>query len=148
MLFEEEEERGDRERKFRWRHLDNQTNLTDTTPCADDEVATQEIDDENQIEWRRLRYEREQLLKQRLADITAEDEVISVILVFLLSENILQLLIFFSVFSKQILQVMKIRAMQPLPPQHPFFVVHQCLKLPCPSDHPKRSYPCVSTKLI
>lgn len=139
MLFEEEEERGDRERKFRWKHLDNQTNLTDMARCPDDEVATQESDDENEIEWRRLRYEREQLLKQQLEQTGAQDEVIKVVPIFLLSKHILQLLSI-SVFSKQILQVMKIKAMQRSPPQHLCSVAHQLLKAPRPSLRPKRFY--------
>lgn len=75
MLFEEEEERGDRERKFRWKHLDNQSNVTDMPTCAEDEGATHESDDENEIEWRRRRYEREQLLKEQLAALETKAQV-------------------------------------------------------------------------
>lgn len=65
--FIEEEDNGqERERKFRWKHLNNGDNNDDQVQNADqDLVGEQNSDDENEAEWRRIRYEREQLLKQQ-----------------------------------------------------------------------------------
>lgn len=68
--FIEEEDGGqERERKFRWKHLNN-ADLNDdqalnTNP---EEVGIDNSDDENESTWRRMRYEREQLLKQQIGD--------------------------------------------------------------------------------
>lgn len=76
MLFEEEEDKGDRERKFRWKHLDN-VNLNEFAASGDgDDAAGHESDDDNEAEWRRLRYEREQtLLNQQIAPSEPQDDV-------------------------------------------------------------------------
>lgn len=64
MLFEEEEDKGDRERKFRWKNLDA-ANMSELVVAGDgDDVAAHDSDEENEEEWRRRRFEREQLLKQ------------------------------------------------------------------------------------
>lgn len=70
MLFEEEEDGQERERKFRWKHLENSSNLNDTNSGADNalEFTQHESDEENEEEWRRLRYEREQLLKKQMSE--------------------------------------------------------------------------------
>lgn len=65
MFIEEEDNGSGRERKFRWKHLDN-ADLDDHLVNDDEENADGNgSDDENEEEWRRLRYEREQLLKQQ-----------------------------------------------------------------------------------
>lgn len=69
--FVEEEDSGqERERKFRWKHLNNGD--MDDGPQNIDQDATGGVlnnsDDENEVEWRRIRYEREQLLKQQIKD--------------------------------------------------------------------------------
>lgn len=65
--FIEEEDNGqERERKFRWKHLNNGDNNDDQAQSVDPElVGEQNSDDENEAQWRRIRYEREQLLKQQ-----------------------------------------------------------------------------------
>lgn len=68
MLFEEEEDKGERERKFRWKHLDNTDNINEIQPTVDGEDnAAHESDEDNEEEWRRSRFEREQLLKEQTA---------------------------------------------------------------------------------
>lgn len=66
--FVEEEDNGqERERKFRWKHLNNgdddQVQTTEQDPNAGE---LNNSDDENEAEWRRIRYEREQMLKQQI----------------------------------------------------------------------------------
>lgn len=72
--FIEEEDNGqERERKFRWKHLNN-ADQTDDAQQNTDQDAVAELnnsDDENEAEWRRIRYEREQLLKQQIKDSEA-----------------------------------------------------------------------------
>lgn len=67
--FIEEEENGqERERKFRWKHLNNGDKNGDQMQKVDQEDGggIENSDDENEAEWRRVRYEREQLLKQQV----------------------------------------------------------------------------------
>lgn len=71
MHLEEEEDGQNRERKFRWKHLDNSANFNDSTGVAGDtafDLSQHESDDENEEQWRRLRYEREQLLMKQQND--------------------------------------------------------------------------------
>lgn len=76
MLFEEEEEKGDRERKFRWKHLDTTANLSDVNELVDgDDPIAHDSDDDNEVEWRRVRFEREQLLKQQMSSNETHEEV-------------------------------------------------------------------------
>lgn len=66
QFIEEEDDGHERERKFRWKHLNN-TDITDQSQSADQEPENSQIgsDDENEEEWRRQRYEREQKLKEQ-----------------------------------------------------------------------------------
>lgn len=67
--FIEEEDNGqERERKFRWKHLNNGDMMDDGQQNAEQDAAADQnnSDDENEAEWRRIRYEREQLLKQQI----------------------------------------------------------------------------------
>lgn len=65
VFIEEEDNGSGRERKFRWKHLDN-ADLNDHLVSGEQEnVEANDSDDENEEEWRRLRYEREQVLKQQ-----------------------------------------------------------------------------------
>uniref|UniRef100_A0A0A1X4S3 Claspin homolog n=1 Tax=Zeugodacus cucurbitae TaxID=28588 RepID=A0A0A1X4S3_ZEUCU len=64
ILFEDEDEAAQRQRKFRWKNFDNsfnleigQNNITETKP---DEEGS---DDENEHLWRKIRFEREQAIK-------------------------------------------------------------------------------------
>lgn len=68
--FIEEEDNGmERERKFRWKHLNNGDNEDQVQNADQDATGEQNnSDDENEAEWRRIRYEREQLLKQNIND--------------------------------------------------------------------------------
>lgn len=68
--FVEEEDNGqERERKFRWKHLNN-GDMDDVQQNTDQDATAvlNNSDDENEAEWRRIRYEREQLLKQQIKD--------------------------------------------------------------------------------
>lgn len=76
MLFEEEEDKGERERKFRWKHLDNTDNINEILPTVDGEDnAAHESDEDNEEEWRRSRFEREQLLKEQMATNETRESV-------------------------------------------------------------------------
>lgn len=68
--FIEEEDGGqERERKFRWKHLNNADPNDDQVQNTNqDEAGLDNSDDENEATWRRMRYEREQLLKQQMGD--------------------------------------------------------------------------------
>ncbi|XP_031632211.1 claspin isoform X2 [Contarinia nasturtii] len=68
--FIEEEDNGqERERKFRWKHLNNGENNDDQMQNVDNEATDlHNSDDENESEWRRIRYEREKLLKEQTYD--------------------------------------------------------------------------------
>ncbi|CAD7004482.1 claspin isoform X2 [Ceratitis capitata] len=73
ILFEDEEEAAQRQRKFRWKNFDTsfniescQNNLTETKP-------EEGSDDENEHLWRKIRFEREQAIKnQSLNDSSLE----------------------------------------------------------------------------
>lgn len=82
--FIEEEDNGqERERKFRWKHLNNGDMLDDQPQNIDQESATlQNSDDENEAEWRRVRYEREQLLKQQRDGADAVDSFLAFYQIF------------------------------------------------------------------
>lgn len=71
--FIEEEDNGmERERKFRWKHLNNGDTEDQVQNTDQDATGEQNnSDDENEAEWRRIRYEREQLLKQQTNDNNA-----------------------------------------------------------------------------
>ena len=67
--FIEEEDGGqERERKFRWKHLNN-TDLNDDQirNVDQEETGLDNSDEEDEESWRRMRYEREQLLKQQMS---------------------------------------------------------------------------------
>ncbi|XP_055714791.1 claspin [Phlebotomus papatasi] len=65
VLHEEEREGMTRERTFRWLHVDNDFNLNgDNQDNQLDE--TRESDDENEEEWRKIRHERNVMLKEKL----------------------------------------------------------------------------------
>ncbi|XP_055305136.1 claspin [Sitodiplosis mosellana] len=80
--FIEEEDGGqERERKFRWKHLNN-TDLNDDQiqNINQEEIGIDNSDDENEENWRRMRYEREQLLKKQMSgdkDVTIEQTTTS-----------------------------------------------------------------------
>lgn len=66
-FFEEEDNGQERERKFRWKHLNN-GDIDQPQSIEQDEIVMPNSDDENEAEWRRVRYEREQLLKQQTTE--------------------------------------------------------------------------------
>lgn len=61
MYIEDEEDIGQRERKFRWKNI-NDMDASAMQASADNDLTADNEEDENEEEWRRLRYEREQLL--------------------------------------------------------------------------------------
>ncbi|GAB0094330.1 hypothetical protein DMENIID0001_096120 [Sergentomyia squamirostris] len=63
VLHEEEREGMIRERTFRWLHVEQGFNLTGENPTDLDELR--ESDDENEEQWRKIRYERDVLLKSK-----------------------------------------------------------------------------------
>lgn len=73
MLIEDEEETGaNRERQFKWKNV-NDTNWDDANPtdAADKDAALHASDEENEEAWRKMRHERELLLKEKAAtDLT------------------------------------------------------------------------------
>lgn len=72
MYIEDEDDAGQRERKFRWKNIDN-IDPSAMQASVDNDVPVENEEDENEEEWRRLRYEREQLLlKQTNLDGNAE----------------------------------------------------------------------------
>lgn len=67
--FIEEEDNGkERERKFRWKHLNVDNNDDQAQLREQEDASTLNSDDENEAEWRRIRYDREQLLKKQIVD--------------------------------------------------------------------------------
>ncbi|XP_017071440.1 claspin [Drosophila eugracilis] len=64
MLFEEEEEGASRQRQFRWKNVENAFSLDDHRPENDDGNEGSG-DEENEHLWRKIRYEREQLLLEK-----------------------------------------------------------------------------------
>lgn len=67
MFIEDEEDIGQRERKFRWKNI-NDIDATTMQATEDNDLLADQDDDENEEEWRRLRYEREQLLQKQMAE--------------------------------------------------------------------------------
>lgn len=75
LLIEDEEEAGaERERQFKWKNV-NDSNWDDAKQLDDDAGGMRDSDDENEEAWRKMRYERELMLKdkEKLADLTATD---------------------------------------------------------------------------
>lgn len=66
MLLEDEENDGvGRERKFRWRNVDNSLSLENDIRKEDEKALNNDSDDENELLWRKMRFERELILKER-----------------------------------------------------------------------------------
>lgn len=66
MLLEDEENDGvGRERKFRWRNVDNSLSLENDNRKEDENALNNDSDDENELIWRKMRFERELVLKER-----------------------------------------------------------------------------------
>uniref|UniRef100_A0A0K8US47 Claspin n=2 Tax=Bactrocera latifrons TaxID=174628 RepID=A0A0K8US47_BACLA len=64
ILFEDEDEAAQRQRKFRWKNLDNSFNLEINENNATETKPEEEgSDDENEHLWRKIRFEREQAIK-------------------------------------------------------------------------------------
>ncbi|XP_016989854.1 claspin [Drosophila rhopaloa] len=64
MLFEEEEEGASRQRQFRWKNVEDGFSLDDHRP-ENSEANEGSGDEENEHLWRKIRYEREQLLLEK-----------------------------------------------------------------------------------
>lgn len=72
MFFEDEEKDGvGRERQFRWKNVETTFSL-DYDKKPDDEEGGEGDDEETEAEWRKMRHEREMLLKEKKIDL---DEV-------------------------------------------------------------------------
>lgn len=65
MYMEDEEDISQRERKFRWKNIDN-VDPSILQASNDNDLPRENEEDDNEEEWRRLRYEREQLLLQQI----------------------------------------------------------------------------------
>lgn len=74
MYIEDEEDIGQRERKFRWKNVDN-TDMSILQASTDTDLPADNEEDENEEEWRRLRYEREQLLLKQMSPDGNADHV-------------------------------------------------------------------------
>ncbi|XP_055843194.1 claspin [Episyrphus balteatus] len=77
MLFDDEEADGvGRQRKFRWKNVESGFSLDDPAGGgADNDDQVDSADDEEEMKWRKMRFEREQFLMQRtteeiLADVS------------------------------------------------------------------------------
>lgn len=69
MLFEEEEGDGaDRDRKFRWKNVDNLFNPEDGRRTLDNDQASANSDEENEEMWRKMRHERNLFLESSEAN--------------------------------------------------------------------------------
>lgn len=65
MLFEDDDGLV-RERQFKWKNVDNNINLDDfRSNDNDDNVELRASDDENEEQWRKMRHERNLLLKEK-----------------------------------------------------------------------------------
>lgn len=80
MLFDDEEADGvGRQRKFRWKNIENGFSLDDPAGGgADDGDQVDSADDEEEMKWRKMRFEREQFLMQKskeeiLADVSTTE---------------------------------------------------------------------------
>lgn len=62
MLFDEEEDGADRDRKFRWKNVDNLFNPEDGRRALDNDQGPAS-DEENEEIWRKMRHERNSLLQ-------------------------------------------------------------------------------------
>lgn len=72
MFFEDEEKDGvGRERQFRWKNVETTFSL-DYDKKPDEEEGGEPADEETEAEWRKMRHEREMLLKEKKIDL---DEV-------------------------------------------------------------------------
>ncbi|XP_055586994.1 claspin-like, partial [Uranotaenia lowii] len=69
MFFEDEENDGvGRERQFRWRNVETTFSLDYDKKPDEDNTEQGASDDENEMQWRKMRYEREMLLKEKNID--------------------------------------------------------------------------------
>lgn len=77
MFFEDEEKDGvGRERQFRWRNAETTFSLDYEKTAADDEQKKEDgegSDGEAEAQWRKMRYEREMLLKEKKIDLDKVD---------------------------------------------------------------------------
>lgn len=66
LLFEDEEDNGlGRERQFKWKNVDNNWDEQKNRDKADDTgAAHRDSDEENEEQWRKMRHERELMLKE------------------------------------------------------------------------------------
>lgn len=79
MLIEDEEETGaERERQFKWKNV-NDSNWDDAAKQLDEngDGGMRESDDENEEAWRKMRHERELMLKEKdkLTELTLESNL-------------------------------------------------------------------------
>ncbi|XP_055617131.1 claspin [Toxorhynchites rutilus septentrionalis] len=73
MFFEDEEKDGvGRERQFRWRNVETTFALDyDKEPGEENGKGEDGSDGENEMKWRKMRHEREQVLKEKKVDLDA-----------------------------------------------------------------------------
>ncbi|XP_055682039.1 claspin-like isoform X2 [Lutzomyia longipalpis] len=72
VLHEEEREGMIRERTFRWLHVDNDFNLNSDKAQENGHDDTRQSDEENEEEWRKIRHERDVVLKDKLSEELSE----------------------------------------------------------------------------
>lgn len=72
LLFEDEEENGlGRERQFKWKNVDsNWDEQKNTDEAAEAGAAHKDSDEENEEQWRKMRHERELMLKENIANLS------------------------------------------------------------------------------
>lgn len=75
MFFEDEEKDGvGRERQFRWRNVETTFTLDYDNKGKDEQKAEgEESDGETEAQWRKMRFEREMLLKEKKIDLDSID---------------------------------------------------------------------------
>lgn len=76
MFIEEEEDGETRQRKFRWKNVDNSGFDLANAENGNENNGTANSDEENEEEWRRLRYEREQLLLKQATEVNMSIELV------------------------------------------------------------------------
>ncbi|XP_053957194.1 claspin isoform X1 [Anastrepha ludens] len=78
LLEDEEDDSARRQRKFRWKNFDTAFNLEIDQNQLTDTKPEEGSDDENEHLWRKIRFEREQTIKNQSLNETSLDATVSV----------------------------------------------------------------------
>ncbi|CAK9813405.1 Claspin [Anthophora plagiata] len=76
LLFEDGDlySESARERKFKWKNIDKQTDNNDSQPLEGKDGWVDLSDEEDEVQWRKMRYEREKFLAEKMTKADTEIE--------------------------------------------------------------------------